>query len=259
MTLAKRAGFKTYWFSNQGQIGNYDTVIASIAKRSDTTQFLKHGNFFSENTQDADLLKFTSDAVNENTNTPKLIVYHLIGSHPKACERTNNHYETFVHNKEISCYIYSIKQTDQFLATLNEQLKSSGQSFSMIYFSDHGLAFNERGTKSEYLSHNDQYKQNYQVPFFMTSSGDTRQRKIKTARSANDFLSLFTEWSGIQSMEIQPQYRFISEQVAPAIYVTNFEPKRIDYRQLPQDPFVSGVTDPSQTTMHINQLATHRN
>lgn len=259
VTLAKRAGFKTYWFSNQGQIGNYDTVIASIAKRSDTTQFLKHGNFFSENTQDADLLKFTSDAVNENTNTPKLIVYHLIGSHPKACERTNNHYETFVHNKEISCYIYSIKQTDQFLATLNEQLKSSGQSFSMIYFSDHGLAFNERGTKSEYLSHNDQYKQNYQVPFFMTSSGDTRQRKIKTARSANDFLSLFTEWSGIQSMEIQPQYRFISEQVAPAIYVTNFEPKRIDYRQLPQDPFVSGVTDPSQTTMHINQLATHRN
>ena len=41
VTLAKRAGFHTYWFSNQGQLGHYDTAIASIAKRADNVQFLK--------------------------------------------------------------------------------------------------------------------------------------------------------------------------------------------------------------------------
>ncbi len=41
VTLANRAGFQTWWFSNQGQIGEYDTAIASIAKRADEVQFLK--------------------------------------------------------------------------------------------------------------------------------------------------------------------------------------------------------------------------
>ena len=165
-------------------------------------------------------------------------MYHLIGSHPKACERTHHRYETFVNNEEVSCYLYSITQTDQFLAALNQQLKNSGQSFSMIYFSDHGLSFKERGTRSEYLSHNDQFQQNYQVPLFMTSSTDKHQRRIQAKRSANDFMTLFTQWSGIRSQEVEPKYRFISEQVAPPIHVTDFTLSRVDDSKLPQDPFV---------------------
>ncbi len=249
VTLAKRAGFHTYWFSNQGQLGHYDTAIASIAKRADNVQFLKNGNFISQDTQDMDLLKFTDAALNENAAAPKLIVYHLMGSHPKACERTHNKYETFVDNKEVSCYLYSITQTDNFLASLHQQLQDSGKSFSMIYFSDHGLAFKERGSKSEYLSHNDQFRQNYQVPMFITSSEETRHRVVKAVRSANDFMSLFAEWSGIRSREVVPKYHFISEQLAPPAYVTNFTPSRIDYYKLPQDPFISHSKIPSQTAL----------
>jgi glucan phosphoethanolaminetransferase (alkaline phosphatase superfamily) len=247
VTLAKRAGFQTYWLSNQGQLGHYDTAIASIAKRADHIQFLKNGNFNSEDTQDMDLLKFTDNALNDNSTAPKLIVYHLMGSHPKACARTRHKYETFVNNEEISCYLYSITQTDQFLASLNRQLKDSGKRFSMIYFSDHGLSFKERGSKSEYLSHNDQFQENYQVPLFITSSNETRHRVVKTVRSANDFLSLFSEWSGIQSQEIKPKYQFISEQRAPRVYVTNFTPSQINYNNLPRDPFISRSAIPSRT------------
>ncbi len=249
VTLAKRAGFHTYWFSNQGQLGHYDTAIASIAKRADNVQFLKNGNFISQDTQDMDLLKFTNDALNENSEAPKLIVYHLMGSHPKACERTHNKYETFVDNEEVSCYLYSITQTDNFLASLHQQLQNSGKNFSMIYFSDHGLAFKERGSKSEYLSHNDQFRQNYQVPMFITSSGDTRHRVVKAVRSANDFMSLFAEWSGIRSREVVPKYHFISEQLTSPAYVTNFTPSRIDYYKLPQDPFIPHSKILSQTAL----------
>ena len=249
VTLAKRAGFHTYWFSNQGQLGHYDTAIASIAKRADNVQFLKNGNFISQDTQDMDLLKFTNDALNENSEAPKLIVYHLMGSHPKACERTHNKYETFVDNEEVSCYLFSITQTDNFLASLHQQLQNSGKNFSMIYFSDHGLAFKERGSKSEYLSHNDQFRQNYQVPMFITSSGDTRHRVVKAVRSANDFMSLFAEWSGIRSREVVPKYHFISEQLTSPAYVTNFTPSRIDYYKLPQDPFIPHSKILSQTAL----------
>ena len=156
-----------------------------------------------------------------------------------------------MNNEEISCYLYSITQTDNFLASLYQQLQRSGQRFSMLYFSDHGLSFNERGSRSEYLSHNDQFQQNYQVPLWITSSGDTRQRDIEAVRSANDFISLFSQWSGIRTQEVVPKYRFISEQKAPSIHVTNFALAKIDYEELPQDPFVSSATTqpnmPSQT------------
>jgi Predicted membrane-associated, metal-dependent hydrolase len=247
VTLAKRAGFHTYWFSNQGQLGHYDTAIASIAKRADNVHFLKNGNFISQDTPDTDLLKFTHDALNENTEAPKLIVYHLMGSHPKACERTHHQYAAFVDNEEISCYLFSITQTDSFLASLYQQLQNSGKNFSMIYFSDHGLAFQERGSKSEYLSHGDQFQQNYQVPMFITSSGDTRHRVVKAMRSANDFMSLFAEWSGIRSREVVPKYHFMSEQPGPPVYVTNFTPSRVDYDKLPLDPFVTRANPPSYT------------
>ncbi|MBW7983411.1 phosphoethanolamine transferase [Enterobacillus tribolii] len=248
ITLAKRAGFRTYWFSNQGQLGRYDTAIASIARRADDVRFLKNGDFEAdEATQDGDLLKFTPDALNEETHAPKLIVYHLMGSHPKACARTHHQYATYVDTEEISCYLYSMTQTDAFLGTLYRQLKTSGQDFSMIYFSDHGLAFKERGTRDEYLAHDDQYQQNFQVPMFIASGDSTRHRVINAMRSANDFLPLFSEWSGIHSREIVHKYRFVSEQPASPIYVTNFALKRTDYARLAQDPFVTRPAAPRPT------------
>lgn len=41
-------------------------------------------------------------------------------------------------------------QTDDLLRQLYDQLRNSGTSFSMVYFSDHGLAFKERGKEVQY-------------------------------------------------------------------------------------------------------------
>ncbi|MEK5745708.1 sulfatase-like hydrolase/transferase, partial [Acinetobacter variabilis] len=76
---------------------------------------------------------------------PQLIVLHLMGSHPQACDRTKGKYTVFVQSKETSCYLYSMTQTDTLLAKLYRQLQNSGNTFSLTYFSDHGLAFKERG------------------------------------------------------------------------------------------------------------------
>jgi glucan phosphoethanolaminetransferase (alkaline phosphatase superfamily) len=238
VTLANRAGFQSWWFSNQGQIGEYDTAIASIAKRADEVHFLKSGDFEADkNTRDEALLKMTEQVFSTHRTQPQLIVLHLMGSHPQACDRTQGKYAEFVQSKETSCYLYTMTQTDQLLSKLYTQLQNTGDSFSMVYFSDHGLAFKERGKQVQYLAHDDAFQQNFQVPFMVISSDDKSHRIVKARRSANDFLSFFSQWTGIQAKEIASDYRFISNQKAPPVYVTNFKLQKVDYTHLGTDIF----------------------
>lgn len=84
VTLANRAGFQTWWFSNQGQIGEYDTAIASIAKRADEVHFLKSGDFEADkNTRDEALLKMTAQVLATQRPQPQLIVLHLMAHTPR--------------------------------------------------------------------------------------------------------------------------------------------------------------------------------
>ncbi len=238
VTLANRAGFQTWWFSNQGQIGEYDTAIASIARRADEVQFLKSGDFEADkNTRDKDLLKLTAQVLAKPRLEPQLIVLHLMGSHPQACDRTNGKYADFVQSKETSCYVYSMTQTDDVLKQLYQQLEQAGQSFSMVYFSDHGLAFKERGTAMQYLAHDDAFQQNFQVPFMVLSSDDTRHQVIKARRSANDFLGFFSQWTGIKTQELSLKYPFLSNKKVGTVYVTNFQLRKVDYNHLGPDVF----------------------
>jgi len=238
VTLANRAGFQTWWFSNQGQIGEYDTAIASIAKRADEVQFLKNGDFeANKNTRDEELLKLTAQVFSTQRTQPQLIVLHLMGSHPQACDRTGGKYNEFVQSKETSCYLYSITQTDDLLGKLYSQLVNTGDSFSMVYFSDHGLAIKERGKEAQYLAHADKFQQDFQVPFMVISSDDTKHRIVKARRSANDFLSFFSQWTGIAAEQIKNSYRFSSEQKAGPVYITNFKLQKVDYNQLGTDLF----------------------
>ncbi len=238
VTLANRAGFQTWWFSNQGQIGEYDTAIASIAKRADEVQFLKSGDFEADkNTKDEALLKMTAQVFATPRTQPQLIVLHLMGSHPQACDRTGGKYAEFVQSKETSCYLYTMTQTDELLSKLYDQLRNTGESFSVVYFSDHGLAFKERGKEVQYLAHDDQFQQNFQVPFMVLSSDDKTHRVIKARRSANDFLQFFSQWTGIKAKEIKNDYPFISNKKAPPVYVTNFKLQKVDYNHLGTDIF----------------------
>lgn len=238
VTLANRAGFQTWWFSNQGQIGEYDTAIASIAKRADEVQFLKSGDFEADkNTKDEALLKMTAQVFATPRTQPQLIVLHLMGSHPQACDRTDGKYADFVQSKETSCYLYTMTQTDDLLSKLYDQLRNTGDSFSVVYFSDHGLAFKERGKEVQYLAHDDKFQQNFQVPFMVLSSDDKTHRVIKARRSANDFLQFFSQWTGIKAEEINNTYPFISNKKAPPVCVTNFKLQKVDYNHLGTDIF----------------------
>ena len=63
----------------------------------------------------------------------KLIVLHLIGSHPQACRRTNDRYTEFFKSQELSCYIESLKNTDQSISSHSVHLGTikKGEAFHL--------------------------------------------------------------------------------------------------------------------------------
>ncbi|UKA26088.1 hypothetical protein IHC93_04330 [Photobacterium damselae subsp. damselae] len=50
--LANKTGLKTYWFSNQGFMGKFDTPISKIAKRSQHVIFHNKGDYQSAGSDD---------------------------------------------------------------------------------------------------------------------------------------------------------------------------------------------------------------
>lgn len=182
-------------------------------------------------------MPYISTAIKQQIKGKKLIVIHLIGSHTPACERTKDKYDDFYLSKRVSCYVQSVKNTDHLLHLIYNELKSSNERWSMMYFADHGVSFSNRNTPSKLdLIHGDEYKENYSVPFFITSYNDKNSREYITSRvSGMNFLSLYSEWLGI-NMYQKPNCQFISNQDCKFSHsVLNFKNTPVNFDQLPND------------------------
>ena len=206
--LIKSAGIETYWISNQGYFGDFDTPISAIASKSDHKFFLKSGDYASKNTSDFILLDKIKDIVINNHNK-KFIVVHLYGSHPNACDRIND-YKKIINIKDkkydyLSCYVSSIQKTDLFLEKLNNFMRENDNSYSMIYFSDHGQAHREIGGEI-YFNNNRASKLHFDVPLFMISSDDDSRHECKSFKSGFNFVNGIASWVGIKNKKIDSNY-----------------------------------------------------
>ncbi|WP_146685248.1 phosphoethanolamine transferase, partial [Escherichia coli] len=85
VTLARKAGYETWWISNQGSLGQHDTLISVIAANADKKHFLKEGSSSSLRIDDEDMLQYVREAV--NSSSPKVIFIHMLGSHTNPCDR----------------------------------------------------------------------------------------------------------------------------------------------------------------------------
>ncbi|HGJ5868523.1 phosphoethanolamine transferase [Arsenophonus nasoniae] len=237
VALAKKGGFKTYWLSNQGSLGDSDTPIASIGKKADTYFFPKKFDYTANKKGgDLNLLKPLKHAIEEKYQK-KLIVLHLMGSHPPFCIRTNNRYDAYFESKELSCYVKSIRDTDDLLATIHKYLTQSNSKWSMMYFSDHGLSRSEKERLNKTtLLHNDKYRQNFEVPFFVTSYDSYKKDYITEKRSAFNFMLLFSQWTGIHEKKIDSDCQMLSNEFCEKqSFIIDFNNNVVDYSNLPSE------------------------
>lgn len=211
VSLAKKAGFKVYWLSNQGRYGDHDTQISLIAMKSDVAKFTKKGDYASNNAYDSALLPFFKEALADETTQPKLIVLHLLGSHQNFKQRLEKSLHWSVVNEDISAYIQTLEQTDDFLKQIRQILENQFNSFSMLYFSDHGLETKDRDYKSATTLAHGYTKGAYRVPFFISSSDDVEHRRMKVQKSAFYFMNGFASWLGIEEKSLK-SYSFTDAQ-----------------------------------------------
>ncbi|MDP8079682.1 sulfatase-like hydrolase/transferase [Phocoenobacter skyensis] len=239
ITLAKAAHIETNWLSNQGSIGKYDTVASRVGVSADFFHFTKKGGFNTDDVDDFKLLDQFKRRLIENKSNKKarLFVLHMMGSHNSFCSRlTKDEKKLHFINKKMSCYANTILKTDKFINDVVTLLKETNQeSYSLIYFSDHGLNHINKDEKEELdLDYDSKFKSNYNVPFFKISSDDTKRTLVNTKRSAFNFIYGFSEWLGITSSDLKKDYHFFSTKNDENIKVFNFE-KNVEYEKLEID------------------------
>jgi len=165
---ARKSGFKTYWFSNQGRYGEFDSAITLVAKTADVSEWSDDTFDFSE-LEDEVLLKFF-ERVNPAENN--FIVLHLMGSHIYYNSRYPRAFKKWVTRDGTGMmlaapsYANSILYTDFVLSKIFDYARANLNLQAMIYFSDHGEDLE--------ISHNpDVFRfEMLRVPMFMYFSPD---------------------------------------------------------------------------------------
>ncbi|MFW9271126.1 phosphoethanolamine transferase [Glaesserella parasuis] len=218
--LIKSAGIKTYWLSNQGYLGTFDTPVSSLANKSDEKLFLKSGDSFHQNISDFDLLPKFEHIIEQKTHSKRFVVVHLYGSHPISCDRLTDYPKMFDDEKigkkyfNVNCYASSIKKTDEVLKRLYETLRKneqqSNRSFSVVYFADHGLAHHI--TENDIAIHNSSGKSklHFDVPLFKISSDDTDRKVYKAMKSGLNFTDGIAKWVGISNPKLNTEVDLFS-------------------------------------------------
>lgn len=210
--LANGAGLSTYWISNQGFISDADTPISMIANRSQHKDFIKYGAFNSENTSDFMLVDRFKKALFNHDEKRKFITVHLYGSHPKPCSRVEDYTSEIKSDdprlKDVTCYVNSIKKTDEVLQKINDLLQEdfsrNGKTYSMLYFSDHGVVHESSKNKIEFV-HGESIN-SYSVPLFKISSDATQQRFCHSRKSGLSMIDGVANWAGIKNDSLNQHY-----------------------------------------------------
>lgn len=133
--MAKKAGYKTYWFSNQGSIGVADTPITLVANTADVSEWVDRD--LKESTHDDALLHFLKQV---NPNEKNFIVLHIMGSHIEYRNRYPAEFQKFndgTINQEAD-FDNTVLYTDWFLSQVYDYAHKNLNLDAMVYFSDHG-------------------------------------------------------------------------------------------------------------------------
>jgi glucan phosphoethanolaminetransferase (alkaline phosphatase superfamily) len=239
VSIANDAKFETYWLSNQGKLGKIEITVPRIASYAQHAFYTKKGEYNGKSSRgkyDTLLLPELNNILLKEGNKPKLIIMHLIGSHPHFCKRLEFDVQFNLNNKNLSCYASSIKETDDLIAQTIGMLKKHNQDYSVVYFADHGLAHTDQYND---LRHNAEYKDSYRIPFIFFDSDNKPQQKINKQISGLQLVYLLSNWLGIK-LDVRHDYMLneltdIPEQTQIQIkdWKTN---KLFQFDQLKEDP-----------------------
>jgi len=181
VNAANHSGYNTFWYSTQGGAHG----ITAIATYSKNKKFL--------NGYDEAVIPYLKEAL-KDSSPKKLIVLHINGSHPYACDKYPPK-EAVWEGGIDECYDNSIRYTDKLIGQIFELLKNKNSA--LVYFSDHGQI-----KENEVYKHGD-YREAVQVPYFVWFSPsiktDKKGQKIEEPTSITTVYSKVLELMGTKN------------------------------------------------------------
>jgi heptose-I-phosphate ethanolaminephosphotransferase len=193
ISMAREAGFNTYWISNQAAAGDTDNLASAWALAADEKIFVNLRGWKDGSSLDEKLLPKISAAV-ESRPGPKLLIVHMMGAHhhfarryPAAFQKWNdddpvplavprrNHpdFPRAIYNQ----YDNAVAYTDHIVG----EILNIAQRFkvaSVTYISDHGQNLGEHSDRL-YHSMPSGPRQGFEVPVvFWVSQKHMQQLKL---------------------------------------------------------------------------------
>lgn len=232
VSLANKAGYETYWISNQGKEEYGDDIIFSLSKLTKQNYFFKQGNFISNDSDDDEMLPIFSKVINSDTNSSKVIFIHMMGSHEPACSRLGAFKPNFELYNEASCYAATIAKLDLFIKKITDIMK--GRKYKLMYFSDHGLSVEKKR-----IFHDAGLYEAYQVPLFYLDSNIKQHIYIKKVISSLNLLDIYSNFINIKTNITNEDFSFqkvslLNDNPDPIIYWQKYKHiSELDKRQYP--------------------------
>lgn len=226
--IMKKAGYKTYWFSNQESMGKYGNLAAALGNRSDVVLFNeKRDTSETRNRFDGEILNKSKNLI--EFSNKNFIVYHLLGSHYLYKYRYPNEFNVFS-SDDYSEKIDDIKR--QYRAeydntilyndfVINEIIDFyKDKEAIIIYFSDHG---EEVYDFRDFVGHTETNLSRYmvEIPFLIYVSDKfienypDKVEKIKESVSrpymTDDVIHTILDISDIETTEYDPTRSVIND------------------------------------------------
>jgi heptose-I-phosphate ethanolaminephosphotransferase len=249
LSAAKEAGYHTYWLSNQGRVGQFDSKISLVAHDAHTTVYT-NTEFYGGITDDK-LLHPLAVAL-QDPYPHKLIVMHMQGSHQSYENRypataavfTADQYGrrklTAKQNAVLAQYDNSVRYTDQVLENILAQLDKQPGSL-LVFVSDHGERFYENGVDTAGHGYSKPTKSEFDVPYFIWCNAacppqwqQAAEQHRDLAFSTQNLFHTSAQLLGLQFDDYRDADDILSSQYKPTLpQVIATERKVLNYATLP--------------------------
>lgn len=198
ITLMKKAGFKSFWITNQQTLSGRNTLLSAFANLTDEQIYLNNNRRQSSASYDEVVLDPFQKALHDPA-PKKMIFVHLIGTHfgyqyrypdsaavfdgqptPSRFAETAEHIETY------NEYDNAVRYNDHVVRALIEAYRNTNPYGFLLYFADHGeevydnIQWNGR-------SMSDPTPNMYDIPFMLWPSPSwAATRDMQTLRATVD-------------------------------------------------------------------------
>jgi len=233
LTMAKHAGYHVYWISNHTT--DAYGIMSIFANRADEVHMTNRGKARGEGSYDASVLPAYERAL-ADTYEKKLIIVHLLGSHPAYQYRYPTEYAKFTNSfddavaKHLSSegiddwaigfrnlYDNSILYGDTIRYRLLELLEHSRDSNSSVwlYHPDHGEDVSHH---TNFSGHNKNVSEQWEIPMLFWSPyphtiADITDKPYRLDTIHNTILGLLR----IEGAYYDPEDDIFSEEFTPAV------------------------------------------